>query len=86
MNKEKIMWNITISGTKEVYVTHNREFVARFKYHAPKASARHFVKFLTKNFTPEEYFHAKDIDHVAPLVILQRKGYVSYNALQALKN
>jgi hypothetical protein len=79
------MWNITVSGTKEVYVSHNGEFVARFKYHAPKASARHFVKFLVANFTPTEYFMAKDIDHVAPLTILQRKGYVSYNMLQSLR-
>jgi hypothetical protein len=74
------MWKIEISGTKEVYVTHEGQFVARFKHARPRASARDFVKFLTKNFTVSEYFMAKDIDHIAPLHILQRKGYVSLNA------
>ena len=71
------MWNISIEGSKEVYVRHNDEFVARFKYSSPKASAKHFVKFLEKNYTPEEYFAKRKLG-IPPLSILQQKGYVSY--------
>ena len=74
------MWNITIEGSTEVYVRNDNKFVARFKYARPKSNAKHFVKFLTKNFTPEEYF-AKMEAGGSPAGILQEKGYVSLNVL-----
>lgn len=82
------MWNIDMykSGT-EVWVHHfntetNRnEFVARFKYRNAKRSANHFVKFLTKNFTPQEYFGLL-ATRVPPVTALATKGYVSYNVLK----
>jgi len=85
------MWNIQMHGfDSEVWVYHfDREtdktmFVARFKYANPKRSANDFVKFLTNNFTPEEYFEqlnsqSKGLGIATPLGILKSKGYVSYN-------
>lgn len=78
------MWNITIEGSKEVYVRHNNEIVARFKYASPKASAKHFVKFLKANCSPEEYFAKRKLG-IPPLYILHQKGYVSYNEQRAAK-
>ena len=78
------MWNISIEGSKEVYVRHNDEFVARFKYSSPKASAKHFVKFLKANYSPEEYFAKRKLG-LPPLSILQQKGFVSYNVQRANK-
>ena len=75
-------WNILVSGSTEVYVTHDTEFVARFKYANPKRSANHFVEFLENNFTPAEYF-AERAKGIAPLTILEAKGYVSYNVIQS---
>lgn len=79
------MWDIEITKTDgAVYVHHDKNFVARFKYANPTASANHFVKFLVKNFTVNEYF--KDLDNgIAPLTILKCKGFESYNVLQAMK-
>jgi len=80
------MWDIVISGTKEVYVNHVTDdcymFVARFKYARAKSSANHFVKFLTKNFTPNEYFTLFDLG-ATPLGILESKGYISLNVLKS---
>jgi hypothetical protein len=78
------MWNVSIEGSSEVYVMNGTDFVARFKYANPKSSARHFVKFLVKNFTPQEYA-AELATGKAPLTILQTKGFVSYNAIKARK-
>lgn len=66
------------------YVTYKGEFVARFSYANAAASARHFVKFLIKNFTVEEYFAARATG-TSPLPILEAKGYVCYNVERALK-
>lgn len=46
-------------------------FIARFKI----GGAADFRKFLTKNFTPAEYFGRIDAGE-APLTILESKGYV----------
>jgi len=78
------MWNITVEGSSEVYVRNDNKFVARFKYARPKSNAKHFVKFLTKNFTPEEYF-AKMEAGGSPLGILKEKGYESLNMILANK-
>ena len=55
------------------YVTYNGKFVARFKY--AKSGAGSFITFLIKNFTVEEYFALLNVG-VAPLMIVQEKGYI----------
>jgi hypothetical protein len=71
-------WNISVDAhPQEVWVYHDQEFVARFKHVSPTRSARHFVKFLITNFTPEEYFTER-AKHLSPLPILESKGYISY--------
>jgi hypothetical protein len=82
INMQSENWNIIVSDSTEVYVSHGIDFVARFKYANPKRSANHFVKFLEKNFTPAEYF-AERAKGVAPRTILEAKGYVSYNVTQS---
>lgn len=61
-----------------------RRFVARFKYARPGANANHFVKFLIKNFTVEEFFGLIDTG-MTPAKVLETKGYVSLNTLAAWK-
>jgi hypothetical protein len=79
----------------ERYVKYDGEFIARFKYGRPTACARHFVKFLVANFTVEEYFEALTkpliIDgkvigrSMAPMEVLETKGYIDFNTTQAMK-
>lgn len=54
-------------------------FVARFKHKGPVTMAE-FKKELIRNHTVEDYFHALNHDHKAPLVILKEKNPVWYNA------
>lgn len=61
-----------------------RKFVGRFKYGSPGASANHFVKFLIKNFTVEEYFGLLD-SGMTPVKALETKGFISYNVAKAMK-
>lgn len=75
-------WNLSISGSREVYITHNGKFVARFKYSRPKASANHFAKALKTLYTPTEYFTALASGY-APLSAMKLRGYVSLNELNA---
>jgi len=58
-------------------------FVARFKY----SGYARFRDFLIKNFDVEEYFQLTDRngENLAPLTALETKGFVSDNALKALK-
>lgn len=75
-----------ITGTRgEYWVHYNQKFVGRFKHGSPKASANHFIKFLIKNFTVEEYFKKLEEPDNAPLTVLTEKGYVSYNIAKLLK-
>lgn len=67
-------WNLTRTTGREIYVSHNGNFVARFKYLGNAARATKFIKFLKANFTPEEYFAARDKD-MTPIAILETKGY-----------
>ncbi len=79
-------WNIRIDGSREVWVYNDMPstlpsgngrtcvFVARFKYLKPRSKANAFVKFLTSNFTPAEYF-ALYATGMPPLTILQTKGF-----------
>ena len=48
------------------------KFVARFKYGGVPFTKAVFLKQLLKNHTVEEYFHKLEIDHVAPLTILEK--------------
>ena len=66
-----------------MYLTYgeDRRFVARFKYGGMVA----FKKFLRENFTVEEYFDSMDCG-IAPLKILETKGYVSPNVAKILKS
>lgn len=59
-------------GSEFVTYGADRKFVARFK----RGGRSDFIKFLTKNFTVEEYFTQLD-QGVAPLTILESRGYVS---------
>jgi len=86
-------WNLSFEGGRTmVYLYHTDEsgkhFVARFKYARPKSSAKHFAKFLVKNFTPKEYFGMRMANSGSagtPLAILKVKGYVSLMALSVSK-
>lgn len=55
----------------------NPKFVARFKYAGAFTKAV-FVKQLIKNHSVEEYFHKLEIDHVAPLRILEQADHAWY--------
>ena len=65
-------------------------FVARFKY-SGKDKAR-FLTFLINNFTPEEYFAARNAKYGpfnnphSPATILEAKGYVSATVRKGMKN
>lgn len=65
-----------------MYLTYGTDykFVARFK----RGGLGSFKTFLIKNFTVEEYFSLAD-SGMAPLTILESKGYVSPNAAKVLK-
>lgn len=54
------------------YTTYGNRFVARFK----RGGRGDFLNFLVKNFTVEEYF-AELNRGVAPLTILESRGYVT---------
>lgn len=76
-------WNLTWGTGSEIWMNHSElglpsRFVARFKYAKPGTNARAFAKFLTANFSPAEYFAARDAG-TSPLTILESKGYVSPN-------
>ena len=58
-----------------------KRFVARFKYGGVVA----FKKFLRENFTVEEYFDLLENEGLAPLKVLETKGYVSPNVAKILK-
>jgi len=58
-----------------------KRFVARFK-HGGMVS---FKKFLRDNFTVEEYFDLLENQDMAPLKVLETKGYVSPKIAKILK-
>jgi hypothetical protein len=61
------------------YLKYDDRFVARFKYSGPFSKAV-FLKQLLKNHTVEEYFQKLEIDHVAPLRILEQADTNWYNS------
>ena len=63
-----------------MYLKYDGKFVARFKYGGMVA----FKKFLRDNFTVEEYFGLLE-SGMAPLKVLETKGYVSPNVARILK-
>ena len=63
-----------------MYLKYDGKFVARFKYGGMVA----FKKFLRDNFTVEEYFGLLE-DGMAPLKVLETKGYVNPNVAKILK-
>ena len=63
-----------------MYLKYDGKFVARFKYGGMVA----FKKFLRDNFTVEEYFDLLD-SGMAPMKVLETKGYVSPNVAKILK-
>jgi len=58
------------------YFTTDEKFVARFKYSAQRKRKAGFLKFLTANFTPEEYFGLLAAGET-PVGALNRKGYMT---------
>ena len=73
MNKETCMTKFDKSkfSYHGGYLMYGDRFVARFKYAGAFTKAV-FLKQLLKNHTVEEYFHKYEIDHVAPLRILEQ--------------
>ena len=64
-----------------MYLKYDGKFVARFKYGGMVA----FKKFLRDNFTVEEYFDLLENEGLAPLKVLETKGYVNPNVARILK-
>jgi hypothetical protein len=58
--------------TSGEYAMYNGRFVARFK----RGGRASFLSFLVKNFTVEEYFQKLEGEKMAPLTILESKGYL----------
>ena len=69
--------------------TRKELFVARFKYSG--ADKGRFLTFLINNFTPEEYFAARNAKYGiynnphSPATILEAKGYVSATVRKGMK-
>jgi hypothetical protein len=63
------------------FLLYNDEVIARFKH----GGMAHFRSFMTKNFTVEEYFDKMNNTTLAPMEILEQKGYVSFNVSKVLK-
>ena len=77
--------NLSQDGTHLVYTGpkvpgSKTGFIARFKY----THNATFATFLRRNFTVEEYFDLYNQD-IAPINILETKGYMSPNVKKALK-
>ena len=64
-----------------MYLKYDGRFVARFKYGGLVA----FKKFLRENFTVEEYFDLLENKGMAPMKVLETKGYVNPNVAKILK-
>ena len=79
------MNNFNFGQGSDRWVTYGGKFVARFKYMNAFRSAKHFVSFLIKHFTVEEYFQKLEVERIAPFYILEEKGYECYNVLKNRK-
>ena len=70
------------NGTHLIYKDgRKRRFVARFKHGGMVA----FKNFLRNNFTVDEYFDLLENEGLAPLKVLEAKGYVSPTVGRILK-
>ena len=70
------------NGTHLIYKDgRKRRFVARFKIGGRGA----FKNFLRNNFTVDEYFDLLENEGLAPLKVLETKGYVSPTVARILK-
>jgi len=67
--------------TSGEYAMYEGKFVARFK----RGSRASFINFLVKNFTVEEYFQKLEGEKLAPLPILESKGYLLPHIKKHLK-
>ena len=81
-NNEYLVYHPAHIVAGDVYSKAKVGFIARFKH--DRKDMGPFKTFLIKNFTVEEYFDMYN-DDVAPLKILQSKGYMSRNAKKACK-
>jgi hypothetical protein len=63
------------------FLLYDNEVIARFK----RGGMSHFRSFMTKNFSVEEYFDKMNNTTLAPMEILEQKGYVSFNVCKTLK-
>ena len=64
-----------------MYLKYDGKFVARFKYGGMVS----FKKFLRENFTVEEYFDLLENKGMAPVKVLETKGYVNPKVAKILK-
>ena len=63
------------------FLLYDNEVIARFK----RGGMSHFRSFMVKNFSVEEYFDKFNNTTLAPMEILEQKGYVSFNVCKVLK-
>jgi hypothetical protein len=63
------------------FLLYDNEVIARFKH----GGMNHFRSFMVKNFSVEEYFDKMNNTTLAPMQILETKGYVSFNVSKVLK-
>lgn len=70
--------NFEISGQ---WIHYNGKFIARVR----SGSKVSYVNFIVKNFEVEEYFNLYN-SGMAPLTILETKGFISPNMRKALKS
>ena len=81
-------WTSTMNISKG-WITYGGKFVARCR--AGSAAAKHFASFMAANFTPDEYFGLMESQMpganrtMAPLEVLQTKGYISWTVRRALR-
>lgn len=75
-----------MDGDYLMYLGHESgdwHFIARFKY--AKRDSAGFISFLIKNFTQEEYAVKHVVERMAPVAILETKGYISTTVKKSLK-
>lgn len=81
METKFVTANFNYSGGYLTYVHNGKShFIARFKYRGPFTKSI-FVKQLVKRFSVESYLKLLEVDHIAPLVILERNDPVWYRSV-----
>lgn len=64
---------LRIPTSAPAYVTYDGKFVARYKYSHLLRIMRVHLRYLVRNFTPEEYFAQLDAGK-SPIEIMESKG------------